>query len=90
MKTISTLQGNYSNEGSSLSLKAKISVGVLKGGKELISFAKYLYLVSVLVLLVCAVIELKHIFHVDLFPGVDTPIDNVYYAGKDAASQGIF
>lgn len=89
MKTISTLPGAYASEDSTISMKARIGESVLKGGKELISFAKYLYLVSVLVLLVCAVIELKHMFQVDLFPGVDTPFDNVYYAGKDAASQGV-
>jgi hypothetical protein len=36
-----------------------------------------------MVLLLCAVIELKHIFQVDIFPGIDTPFDNAYYAGKE-------
>ncbi len=51
--------------------------------KNLVSFVKYSYLVLVMVLLLCAVVELKHIFHIDIFPGIDTPIDNAYFAGAD-------
>lgn len=70
-------------DDSTLSLKSRIGLQVSKGGKEIMDFAKYLYLVSVMVLLLCAVIELKHIFQVDIFPGIDTPFDNAYYAGKE-------
>ncbi len=51
--------------------------------KGVVSFAKYSYLMLVLVLLLCAVVELKHIFNIDIFPGIDTPIDNAYYAGAE-------
>ena len=70
-------------DDSTLSLKSRIGLQVSKGVKEIMDFAKYLYLVSVMVLLLCAVIELKHIFQVDIFPGIDTPFDNAYYAGKE-------
>lgn len=83
MRTISTLSFERAIDNSSLSLKTRIGLHVSKGGKEIINFAKYLYLVSVMVLLLCAVIELKHIFQVDIFPGIDTPFDNAYYAGKE-------
>jgi|688.fasta_scaffold313111_2 hypothetical protein len=83
MRTISTLSFERAIDNSSLSLKTRIGLHVSKGGKEIMNFAKYLYLVSVMVLLLCAVIELKHIFQVDIFPGIDTPFDNAYYAGKE-------
>lgn len=70
-------------EDSEVSLKTRIGFQILKGSKEIMNFAKYLYVVSVMVLLLCAVIELKHIFQVDIFPGIDTPFDNAYYAGKE-------
>ena len=83
MRTISTLSSERVLDNSSVSLKTRIGLHVSKGGKEIMDFAKYLYLVSVMVLLLCAVIELKHIFQVDIFPGIDTPFDNAYYAGKE-------
>ena len=83
MRTISTLSFERAIDNSSLSLKTRIGLHVSKGGKEIMNFAKFLYLVSVMVLLLCAVIELKHIFQVDIFPGIDTPFDNAYYAGKE-------
>jgi hypothetical protein len=83
MKTIYTLSSERMLDDSTLSLKSRIGLQVSKGGKEIMDFAKYLYLVSVMVLLLCAVIELKHIFQVDIFPGIDTPFDNAYYAGKE-------
>jgi hypothetical protein len=83
MKTISTLSSERMLDDSTISLKTRIGLQVSKGGKEIMDFAKYLYLVSVMVLLLCAVIELKHIFQVDIFPGIDTPFDNAYYAGKE-------
>jgi hypothetical protein len=83
MRTISTLSFERAIDNSSISLKTRIGLHVSKGGKEIMNFAKYLYLVSVMVLLLCAVIELKHIFQVDIFPGIDTPFDNAYYAGKE-------
>lgn len=83
MKTIYTLSSERMLDDSTVSLKKRIGLQVSKGGKEIMDFAKYLYLVSVMVLLLGAVIELKHIFQVDIFPGIDTPFDNAYYAGKE-------
>ena len=83
MKTITILSSERMLEDSEVSLKTRISFQILKGSKEIMNFAKYLYVVSVMVLLLCAVIELKHIFQVDIFPGIDTPFDNAYYAGKE-------
>jgi hypothetical protein len=83
MKTIYTLSSERMLDDSTVSLKTRIGLQVSKGGKEIMDFAKYLYLVSVMVLLLGAVIELKHIFQVDIFPGIDTPFDNAYYAGKE-------
>jgi hypothetical protein len=59
------------------------SVSIPKIYKECISFLKYTYLVSVLVLSVITIIEIKHIYAIDLFPGVDTPFDNIYFALKN-------
>jgi hypothetical protein len=89
MKTISTLSSERMLDNSTISLKTRIEFQVSRGGKELMDFAKYLYLVSVLVLLLGAVIELKHIFQVDIFPGIDTPFDNAYYAGKEQMGNSV-
>jgi hypothetical protein len=51
--------------------------------KEIISFLKYLYIVFVFVLLLVLILELKSLYQIDIFPGVDTPIDNLYYQTKD-------
>ena len=51
--------------------------------QEIVNFLKYLYIVFILVLIVIVVIELKHIYQIDLFPFVDTPVDNIYYEIKD-------
>ena len=51
--------------------------------QEIVNFLKYLYIVFILTLIVIVAIELKHIYQIDLFPLVDTPIDNIYYEIKD-------
>lgn len=77
-----TLPGIHIQEAG-LTLREKVGFGFRKGSKNLVDFAKYCYLALVMMLLLCAVVELKHIYHIDIFPGVDTPIDNAYFAGKD-------
>lgn len=49
---------------------------------ELLTFLKYLYVVSILTLTLFVIIEVKHIYSIDVFPFVDTPIDNIYYDAK--------
>jgi len=49
---------------------------------ELLTFLKYLYVVFILTLTLFVVIEIKHIYSIDVFPFVDTPIDNIYYDVK--------
>jgi len=49
---------------------------------ELLDFLKYLYVVFILTLTLFVVIEIKHIYSIDVFPFVDTPIDNIYYDVK--------
>jgi hypothetical protein len=49
---------------------------------ELLAFLKYLYVVFILTLTLFVVIEIKHIYSIDVFPFVDTPIDNIYYDVK--------
>jgi hypothetical protein len=51
--------------------------------REIISFLKYLYIVFIIVLILITTIELKRLYQIDVFPGVDTPIDNMYYEVKD-------
>jgi hypothetical protein len=51
--------------------------------QEIVNFLKYLYIVFILALIVIVAIELKHIYQIDLFPFVDTPVDNIYYEIKD-------
>ncbi|OYU97722.1 MAG: hypothetical protein CFE21_05385 [Bacteroidetes bacterium B1(2017)] len=82
MQTTKHLPGIRISENPS-SIKSRISHQIQLGSRNLIDFAKYSYLAVVMVLLLCAVVELKQIFHIDIFPGIDTPIDNAYFAGKD-------
>jgi len=49
---------------------------------ELLAFLKYLYVVFILTLTLFVVIEIKHIYSIDVFPFIDTPIDNIYYDVK--------
>jgi hypothetical protein len=49
---------------------------------ELLAFLKYLYVVFILTLTLFVIIEIKHIYSIDVFPFVDTPIDNIYYDVK--------
>jgi len=49
---------------------------------ELLDFLKYLYVVFILTLTLFVVIEIKHIYSIDVFPFIDTPIDNIYYDVK--------
>ena len=72
-----------------MSFKAKVAYAFKTRALELINFAKYSYLAMVMVLLLIAVVELKHIFQIDIFPGIDTPIDNAYYAGKTNLENGV-
>ncbi|MBC7381387.1 MAG: hypothetical protein H7296_00140 [Bacteroidia bacterium] len=65
------------------STRQKLVYQLHQSTKQLLDFAKFSYLAIVMILLLCTVIELKHIFNVDIFPGIDTPFDNAYYAGKE-------
>lgn len=51
---------------------------------ELIFFLKFAYLIAVLVLSIVAIIEIKNIFSIDIFPGLDTPFDNAYFDMKSS------
>lgn len=63
----------------------RIRKNVLLAWKNTCDFLRYVYLSIVLIMLLCALVELKHEYQIDLIPGVDTPVDNVYFAGKDAS-----
>lgn len=71
------------------SMREKLSYQILKSTRSILDFAKFSYIALVMVLLLCAVVELKQIFNVDIFPGIDTPIDNAYFAGKNQIDGNI-
>ncbi len=92
MKTVLHLQKSPSgifHTQPTFSTKEKIAYQLQKSSKQVIDFAKFSYLAVVMVLLLCAVVELKHIYNIDIFPGIDTPIDNAYFAGKDQIDGNI-
>jgi hypothetical protein len=72
-----------------LTFKKRVLYQLKNRSLELLNFAKYSYLAMVMILLLIAVVELKQIFHIDIFPGIDTPIDNAYFAGKDQFGSNI-
>ncbi|MCX6185982.1 MAG: hypothetical protein NTU43_03155 [Bacteroidetes bacterium] len=37
----------------------------------------YLFLITILIGVI--VIEIKHMYNIDIFPNIDTPFDNIYY-----------
>jgi hypothetical protein len=43
------------------------------------SLAVRLYLILITLLTVIVIIELKHMYNIDIFPNLDTPFDNVYF-----------
>ena len=88
MKTL-LLNNGQQIQNQQITLKVRIGREIEKAKKELVDFAKYLYVVTVLVLLVVAVLEIKRMYQIDLFPGIDTPFDTVYFAGKEHFGQGV-
>lgn len=89
MKTVVHISDLTQRQKTSLSLARYFWMQLNKFKQHVIDFAKFSYVIAVLALLIVAVIELKHIYQVDLFPGVDTPFDNLYYAGKDQFNKGV-
>lgn len=57
---------------------------------SLIDFFKYLYIILVFILLIVVVLELKTYFNIDVFPGVDTPFDNIERAFIKEAGDWIY
>ena len=88
MKTL-LLNNGQQIQNQQITLKVRIGREIEKAKKELVDFAKYLYVVTVLVLLVVAVLEIKRMYQIDLFPGIDTPFDKVYFAGKEQFGQSV-
>lgn len=86
MKTL-ILNNGHLIQNQENTFKTRVGYEIEKGKKELVDFAKYLYVMAVLVLLVVAVLEIKRMYQIDLFPGIDTPFDNIYFAGKDQIGQ---
>ena len=74
---------------SQLSFKTKSKIIVSKTFGSVIAFAKYSYLALVMILVLFAIVELKNIFNIDILPGIDTPIDNAYVAGKDQVMNNV-
>ncbi|MEI6880751.1 MAG: hypothetical protein EBZ58_07090 [Bacteroidetes bacterium] len=71
------------------SLKGYFFYKIIRAKNGMVDFAKFLYLVLVLVLLLSALLELKTIYNVDIFPGVDTPFDNYQRVASDAVSSNL-
>lgn len=74
---------------SQLSFKNKGKIILAKTLDSILDFAKYSYLAMVMILVLFAIVELKNIFNIDILPGIDTPIDNAYFAGKDQVMDNI-
>jgi len=47
----------------------------------------YLFLITILIGVI--LIEVKHIYNIDIFPGIDTPFDNVYYQSLPTSIDNI-
>lgn len=89
MKTVANINDLFgSNQIKPINKRVMVYRYLVQLKTHVLDFAKFLYAVLVLALLLVAVIELKHMFNVDIFPGVDTPFDNVYFAGKDQLGKG--
>jgi hypothetical protein len=89
MESTKQINGQFGSQitYSDLAIKQKFEILFSKIVGGLIDFAKYSYLALVLILVLISIIELKQIYQIDLFPGIDTPIDNVYFQGKDNVSN---
>lgn len=89
MKTVAHISHLTAKHNHSFAHARFIWLKINKFKQHVIDFAKFSYVIAVLALLIVAVIELKHIYQVDLFPGIDTPFDNMYYAGKEQFNKGV-
>ncbi|MCF8254629.1 MAG: hypothetical protein K9H61_00630 [Bacteroidia bacterium] len=65
-----------------LKLGQRVTNSIKFGIQHVLDFAKFSYLALVPILLLFAVFEIKRIFTIDIFPGIDTPIDKAQYKGK--------
>jgi hypothetical protein len=74
---------------SQLSLKNKGEIVFSKTLKSILDFAKYSYLAMVMILVLFAIVELKNIYNIDILPGIDTPIDNAYFSGKEQVMNNV-
>jgi hypothetical protein len=66
-----------------ITLSMKLNYQIRNYAKNLMDFARFSYLAIVMVLLLIVVVEIKNMYQIDIFPGIDTPIDNAYFAGKN-------
>ena len=49
----------------------------------------FIYGLILTILIGVILIEVKHIYNIDIFPGIDTPFDNVYYQSLPASIDNI-
>ena len=47
------------------------------------------YLFLIVIMIGVIVIEVKHMYNIDIFPGIDTPFDNVYYQSLPSSIDNI-
>lgn len=64
-----------------------VNYKVKKATNNVLDFARYLYIVLVLVLFVAAILEIKTMYNIDIFQGVDTPFDNVERSMKKTVND---
>lgn len=73
-----TIQIN-SNSNISKPLNTGLGLNIDKLKNDLKFFMAYTYMVIIAVVFLIAIIEVKNMFQIDLFPGFDTPFDNIYF-----------
>ncbi|MCX6185698.1 MAG: hypothetical protein NTU43_01720 [Bacteroidetes bacterium] len=89
METQKNTIGYYIQIKKDESLKGYFFYKIIRAKNGVVDFAKFLYLVFVMVLLLSALLELKTMYNVDIFPGVDTPFDNYQRIATESVSNNL-
>ncbi len=50
--------------------------------RNVVDFMKFLYFMIIVAMVIGVLFEIKCIYHIDVFPNLDTPLDTYFYAAK--------
>jgi|DEB19_MinimDraft_2_1074335.scaffolds.fasta_scaffold23070_1 hypothetical protein len=85
--TIAEYNGAFKNE--QVPFMTRIALNINTFFTETIFLMKFLYFVILAVMILAVLFEIKCIYHIDFFRGVDTPFDTYFYEAKNNVTGGL-